>query len=162
MVLQVVEYPCDLKGQLPCRSQNDGLKLACSQQPVGSELLHEWQTEGEGFTRAGQIPDNQIFPIKNISKSHVLNGEEADDAAFYETICSLFLNLWKIREIARVLTILGITYHALGLRFDRRALARGAMRASSNQGAINLALCPAFIYTNNSMVPHFKIVLALF
>ena len=71
------------------------------------------------FARACQIPDNQILPIKNISKSHVLNGEEADDAAFYETICSLFLNLWKIREVARVLTILGITYHTTRLRFVR-------------------------------------------
>ena len=76
VVLQPFESGGDLNGELARGRQDNRLRLARLEKLVGSEIFDHGQAEGKRLARTRQIPDYQIFPIINISKSHVLNGEE--------------------------------------------------------------------------------------
>lgn len=100
VVLQVSKNPSDLQCQLPGWRQNNSLGALCSKKAICSEILDNRQTKTQGLARTGQIPDNQVLPIINISKRHVLNWEKTKNSGLLEVCHSLRLNLWEISKVA--------------------------------------------------------------
>ena len=105
--LQVSQDPGDLECQLPRWSQNDGLRGLCPKEAICSKILDDGQTKAQGLARTSQIPDNQVLPIVNISKSHVLNWEKTNNTGFLE-ICNSGGR--DLREISKIAWVIGFTY----------------------------------------------------
>ena len=88
-MLEVFKGARYLQGKLSRRCKYDGLYLARIEMVVGSQPFNDWQAEGEGLARTGEVTDYQVFSVINVSEGLMLNRKQPCDAILFQLSDSL-------------------------------------------------------------------------
>ena len=112
-MFEVLENIGDLDCKLSRGSEHDGEKVTVAALEVAAvaELLDEGEGEGQGLSRASQVPRYKVVAIVDELEGARLDWEERYDALRLQLVDGLLLDGWVGREATFVLFV---DHHAIG------------------------------------------------
>ena len=102
LMLDLGDLFSDLKRKLSGWREHDCLDLARPKEPVRSQVLNDWESEGERLARACQVPTDDILPLVDRLEAVLLNGKQRADAFSFEGLDSLWVDVRVVREVSRL------------------------------------------------------------
>lgn len=96
IMLDHVDLSSNLKRQLSCWSNHDGLHASSFEQLVLPQILHDRKCESKCLSRTSQISCNQIFSLVHWIKAMRLDGKEASETLIFHDLNCFIRDFWEV------------------------------------------------------------------